>query len=548
METIKITINNGLEKTFPMNTTYYEISKGFKLNNNVLGVKINNEFFDLREKAISDASVSFIDLNDLTGNKIYKSGLEFIFEVALKTVFPDLDITYQHSVPKGFLGEIIGDKILTQEDISKIKSEMANLISDNLIFNKLNVKKKEAVQFYHKIKQLEKAENIESISDKVVTLYELKGHYNYFYSDMPYSTGSVTKYEIVYLGRNRLVFIIPTNRTGGELPEYVHYDNIINSFLVGKNWLETLNMKYVSSINKTIGTGKIKDFMKSCELVFNLNIAKIASTVTTNRDIKFILIAGPSSSGKTTTTKRLASYFMAQGYETIRISIDDFFLEREDSPKDENGNYDFECLTAIDLNLFNDTLKRLLNGETVSLPSFNFVTGKKEFNENYVKLNDKTLVLIEGLHAINDDLLPSIENKYKYKIYLSPFIPLNIDRHNYISTVDLRLLRRIIRDNRTRNYDVNKTIHAWQSVRNGEEKYIFPFIHQADVIINTALPYEIGVLKVYVEPLLRSISVENDYYEEARRLLNFLKIFYTIPGEYVSDDSILREFIGGKYD
>ncbi len=548
MDNITITLLTGEKKEFPKNTTYYEISKGFNLNNDILGVKINNEIYELRERADSSKTISFIDLNDLTGNKIYKSGLEFIFEVALKTVFPELEITYQHSVPKGFLGEVMGDKMLTQEDISLIKGEMAKIISDDIPFKKLNIKKKDAINYYYQNKQNEKAENIQNISDKVVTFYELKGHYNYFYSDMPYSTGSITKYDIVYLGRNRLVFIIPTNRTNGELPEYVHYDNIINSFLVGKNWLETLNMKYVTSINKTVGSGKIKEFMKSCELVFNLNIAKVASNITTNRNIKFVLIAGPSSSGKTTTTKRLASYLMAQGFDTINISIDDFFLEREESPKDENGNYDFECLTAIDLNLFNSTLQKLLKGEEVSLPTFNFVTGKKEFNNNVVQLKDNSIVLIEGLHGLNDELLPSIDNKYKYKIYLSPFIPLNIDKHNYISTVDLRLIRRIIRDNRTRNYDVNNTIHAWQSVRNGEEKYIFPYIHQADVIINTALPYEIGVLKVYVEPLLRSISVLDDYYEEARRLLNFLKIFYTIPGEYVSSDSILREFIGGNND
>ena len=548
MESIRITLKNGETKTFAKNTTYYDISKGFNLENNILGVKINNELFELSNVASKDATVSFIDLNDLTGNKIYKSGLEFIFEVALKEAFPNLDINYQHSVPKGFLGEIIGDHMITQDDLIEIKNKMAKIISEDIKFKKLNVKKKEAVIYYRKINQEEKALNIENISDKVITLYELKGHLNYFYSDMPYSTGSINQYDIVYLGGNRLVFIIPSSRTNGVLPEYVHYDNIINSFLTGKNWLETLNMQYVTSINKTVSNNKIKEFIKSCELVFNMNIAKVASEITNKRRIKFVLIAGPSSSGKTTTCKRLSSYLMAQGYDPIKLSIDDFFLEREDSPKDENGNYDFECLTAIDLKLFNETLQKLLNGEKVSIPTFNFTTGKKEFNGNYLKLNDNSIVLIEGLHALNDDLLPGIENELKYKIYLSPFIPLNIDRHNYISTIDLRLIRRIIRDNKTRNYDVNRTIHVWQSVRNGEEKYIFPYIHQADVIINTALPYEIGVEKVYAEPLLRSISVENDYYEEARRLLNFLKMFYPIPGEYVNEDSILREFIGGSYD
>jgi len=548
VEKIVITLENGEKREFQKNTTYYEISKGFNLENNILGVKIKNEVFSLSDKAMEDAKISFIDLNDLTGNKIYKSGLEFIFEVALKEIFPNAEIVYQHSVPKGVLGEIESNHIITQEDLVKIKNVMARIISEDIPFKKLNIKKKEAIDFYKRVGEAEKAENVQNISDKVVTLYELNGIYNYFYSDMPYSTGSITQYDIIYLGRNRLVFVIPTDRTNGILPEYVHYDNIINSFLVGKNWLETLDMKYATSLNKTICEGKIKEFIKSCELVFNLNIAKVATDVTNNRNIKFILIAGPSSSGKTTTTKRLSSYLTAQGFDPIKISIDDYFLEREETPKDEFGNYDFECLTAIDLDLFNRDLKNLLDGEEINMPTYNFISGKKEYNDNYIKMKDNSIILIEGLHALNDDLLPSIEKKNKYKIYLSPFIPLNIDRHNYISTIDLRLIRRIIRDNRTRGYNINKTIHTWQSVRNGEEKYIFPYIHQADIIINTALPYEVGVLKVYIEPLLRSINVESNYYEEAKRLLNFLKMFFPIPSEYVVDDSILREFIGGNYD
>lgn len=544
---ISITLN-GIKKEFENNTTYYLISKGFNMENNVLAVRVNNEVKSLNSVAHQDAEIEFVDLNDLTGNKIYKSGLEFLFEVALKEAYPELDIVYQHSVPKGFLGEIVGNKVITQEDIVKIKGIMARIVSEDLKIKKLNVKKKDALAYYESKKQYEKYKNVQNITDKVVTLYELKGIYNYFYSEMPYSTSSINNYDIIYLGRNRLIFVIPTKNSNGILPEYVHYDNIINSFLTGKTWLDIQNMKYAESINNTIGSGKIKDFIKSCELVFNMNISKIANNIISNRNIKFVLIAGPSSSGKTTTTKRLASYFRAQGFDPVCISIDDFFLEREDSPKDENGNYDFECLTAIDLNLFNNTLKKLLDGEEVSLPTFNFVSGKKEYNENYAKLSDNSIVLIEGLHALNDELLPLIDNNLKYKIYLSPFIPLNIDRHNYISTVDLRLIRRIIRDNRTRNYKVNHTIKSWQSVRNGEEKYIFPFIHQANVIINTALAYELGVLKVYAEPLLRSVGVDSIYYEESRRLLNFLKMFYSIPGEYVDKDSILREFIGGNND
>jgi uridine kinase len=544
---ISITCDN-IKKEFEKETSYYVIGKEFNMGKNILGVRVSNEVKSLNSKAHNDAEITFIDLNDITGNRIYKSGIKFVFEVALKEAYPDLDIVYQHSVPNGFLAEIVGDRDIIEGDISKIKGVMARIISDDIRINKLNVKKKEALAYYEKMNQKEKYENIQKITDKVVTLYELNGIYNYFYTEMPYSTGSLDKYDIIYLGRNRIIIVIPSSGSNGNLPEYVHYDNIINSFLGGKNWLDIQRMKYVDSINDTVGDGKIKDFISSCELLFNTNIGKIANYIVSNRHIKFILIAGPSSSGKTTTTKRLSSYLRAQGFDPVSISIDDFFLDREQSPKDENGNYDFECLTAIDLDLFNDTLNRLLNKEEVSLPTFNFASGKKEFNGNIIKLKENSIVLIEGLHALNDDLLPRIDNRLKYKIYLSPFIPLNIDRHNYISTVDLRLIRRMIRDNRTRGYDVNHTIDSWQSVRRGEVKYIFPFIHQANVILNTALTYELGVLKVYAEPLLRSVSVDSVYYEEARRLLNFLKMFYPIPSEYVNKDSILREFIGGNDD
>lgn len=545
MITVKV---EGKEKQFNNNVSYYEICKSFGYDNKILGAKVNNEIFALDEKINNNADIKFFDVTDLNGHKMYKSALMFIFEVALRETYPELEITYQHSVPQGFLGEIIGNKIISREDLIKIRNNMAKIISEDIPFKKLNVKKKEAIKYYESVGEYEKADNIQNISDKIITFYELKEHLNFFYTFMPYSTGCITNYDIVYLGNNRLVFVLPNQYTKELVPEYTHHDNIINSFLEGEHWLETQHMTYVTEINKTVGTGQIKEFIKSSELVFKMYISRIVNNVINNKDIKFVLIAGPSSSGKTTTTKVFSSFLRAHGFDPIPISTDDFFCEREETPRDADGNYDFECLGAIDLELFNNTLNKLLNGEEVELPSYNFTSGKKEYKGNYVKLTDKSIILIEGLHTLNDELLPMIENKLKYKIYLSPFLSLNIDKHNYVSTIDLRLIRRIVRDNRTRGYDVNKTIDAWQSVRNGEEKYIFPYIHQANTIINTSFPFELGVLKVYVEPLLYSVSVNSKYYEEARRLLNFLKIFYTIPSEYVGKDSVLREFIGGLDD
>lgn len=547
MDTVKITFADDIIHEYNKGITYYEISKDCNMSN-IMGVRIDNEVYSLNTKVLEDAKIEFINTNDIIGNKIYKAGLKFLFEVALIETFPDLEISYEHSVPKGMLGVIEGNRVITQDDLHKIKARMDEIVAEDAPITKFNISPREAIKYCHHFGEQEKADNIQSITDRLATFYKLHKKLNYFYSLMPYSTGSINKYELIYLGNNRLIFIFPTVRSNGNVPEYVHYANIIDAFFKGKKWLENLHMPYISNLNKTIGTGKIKDFIRSNELMFSLEIAKVVDNIVSSHDIKFILIAGPSSSGKTTTNSRIASYLEALGYDAIKISLDDYFVNREDTPKDEDGKYDFECLEAINVKRFNEDLQRLLNGEEITMPIYNFITGKSEETNHTIKLKENSIFLIEGLHALNDKITEGIDNKYKYRIYLSPFIPINIDMHNYVSTLDLRLLRRIVRDNRTRGYDCLKTIDNWQSVRNGEEKYIFPYIHQADVIINTALTYEVGVLKVFVEPLLLSVGVDSIYYEEARRLIGFLKQFFPIPGEYVSDDSILREFIGGKYN
>ena len=545
MDTVKVIFNDKSEHTYNKNTSFYEISKDCHDVKNIMGMRINNEVFSLAKKATDDVEVSFFGVNDIVGNKMYKNALKFIFEVALNEIYPELEIRYEHSVPRGMLGEIIGNKTLTEEEIGAIKEQMAKIIDEDLPFEKLNILSKDAIKYYQLVNQNEKANNIQFINDRVVNLYKLKNKLNYFYSELPYSTKSVSRFNLVYLGNNRIVFLFPNIETN-EVPEYVHYDKIIASFLKCKDWLTKLKMPYVCNLNELISKGKIKEFIRSNELTFDLEISKVAKTIINNNNIKCVLIAGPSGSGKTTTNCKLASYLMACGYDPIQISLDDYFVNKVDTPKDENGDYDFECLNAIDLELFNKDLTTLLNKGSVKMPRYNFVTGLREETKSEVKMTENSILLIEGLHALNDELTSSIDPKNKYKIYLSPFIAINIDRHNYISTLDLRLLRRMVRDNMERGYGVTDTIEVWQSVRRGEEKYIFPFIHQANVIINTALSYEVGVLKVYVEPLLYAVPVNSKYYEEARRLLSSLKQFFPIPGEFIPTDTILREFIGGK--
>lgn len=546
MEKIKITHDN-ITKEFAKGTTYFEISKSFNVQkNDILAVEIDNVIYHLSDKAKNNCIVNFVDVTDDMGNKIYKNSLKFLFEVALKKTLKDAEVVYEHSVPKGVLATINYDKEITYNDLNNIKKKMYNLVSNDVLIKKFTILKSEAIEYYKNNNFCEKALNVQHISDKVLTLFELDGYFNYFYTTMAYSVGVLKKYEIKSIGRNKIILVPPDKN--GNVPDYSNCNNIVNSFYRGKCLLHDLNIDYLADLNHEILDLKIKDFIKSCELVFDLNLASAAKKICDNKNIKFVMIAGPSSSGKTTTCKRLADYLRANGYDPIMLSIDDYFVDREMTPLDEEGNKDYESLQAIDLELLNQDLDDLIHNKIIKMKRYNFITGKKEVLDKEISMSNNSIFLLEGLHALNDELTPKIGAKYKYKIYLSPFIPLNIDRHNYISTIDLRLIRRMIRDSRTRGYDVVHTMDKWRSVRRGEEKYIFPFVSQADMVINTALAYEVGVLKVYIEPLLYSIDINNQYYEEARRIINFLKPFFSIPGEFVPENSILREFIGGKYN
>ena len=545
MSDIIVTFKDGTQKTYHKGVTFDEVSKDYSGKYEYVGVKVNNVIFSLDDKIDDNVTVDFIDFMDPSGSKMYKCGVEFLLEVALKKTHPETDITFLHSHPKGVYAEIISDKILTDEEVSKVRRKMSEMVSSDLKIKRYNVTKKDAIKYYKDKGYYEKADNIQNFAENIVTFYILDNYVNYFYTEMPNKTSIMSSFGIKYLGNNKLVILLPNSMTYGRVPEYVKYDGIIKSFESTQNWLKALDKRYLNSINHDISLGTIKDFIDVSEIKFNDDIRQVVKNVLSDGRKKFVMIAGPSSSGKTTTTKRLKTYFDCCGYDTIIISTDDYFVDRSANPKDENGNYDFECLHAVNIERLNKDIKDLLDGKTVKLPEYDFVSGTSKTSQKEVKLTEKSIVLIEGLHSLNDDLVPVIESEQKYKVYISPFIGVNIDRHNYISTTDLRLIRRLVRDYKTRGKKVEDTIKYWQNVRGGEIKNIFPFVHQADIVLNTALNFEIGVLKVYAVPLLLSVGIDSEYYEEARRLINFLKEFCPIPSEYVSKDSILREFIGG---
>lgn len=549
MSDISITFNDGRQVLVPYNSSYYDLSVKESNSNNIIGVLIGGKVLSLDEKITKNTVIKFIDITNPYGNRMYVAGLKMIFELATKKCFQNIKVKYSYNVPNGIIANLECENSLTDKDIDLIKNKVEQIVKSNLHFEKLIIKNSDAINYYDDIGNKVKADNVRNIIDPTVILYELDDLVNYYYSEMPYSTGTLNKYEIKYLGNNMVVIVVPSENSDGKLPNYVNYDGIIKAYINGQKWLDIMKVPFIKDVNKEVCNGNIENFVKSCELNFNIEINETAKKVSQNKEIKCVMISGPSSSGKTTITKRLGSYFKIYGLDPIVISLDDYYKERVDSPKDANGEYDFECLECTDLDYLQKDVTKILNGEEVTLPRFNFVTGCKELSSKKVKLKDNSILLFEGLHAINKDMLSFIPDKMKYKIYVSPFIPLSIDEHNYISNNDLRLLRRIVRDFRTRGYDVPTTIKNVKKVTIGEDKYIIPLIPEADKIINTSLSYEVGILKVFVEPLLYSVPSTSQYYDEARRLLRFLNGFFTISGEYVPKDSILREFIGGsEYD
>lgn len=548
-EELKINVIDHGEFKVAKHSSILDLVKKLKMDD-VMAAKINKEFLNLNVGFEEDCDVELVRVSDKAGHRMYVAALKFIMIVAIQEIFGRDSVVYvKHSIDKGTYCEIDINKSLQDEDLEKIKIRMLEYIERDLPFEKISADKTSAVKYFKKEKEYEKAENVDETINDNITLYKLFDYYNYFYVSLPVSTGCIKLFDLKRINDRGFVLMYPEREEPKVLPAYHHYQTIFDSFDQYNHWLELIDTEYVSDLNDIVSSGKIEEFIRMNEIRYNNQLMDIVNYVSQHRkDLKIILLGGPSSSGKTTSSKKLSLFLKTAGFEPIVMSSDDYFKERSETPKDENGNYDFECLEAIDLDLFNDHLSKLINGISICPPSFNFIKGKKEYDEKKrIKLGGNGIIIIEGLHCINEELTKQIDKKHKYKIYISPFNSLTIDRHNHISTVDMRFLRRMVRDNLFRGYPPEKTLATWKSVRDGEKKYLFPHLAQANTVLNTCMIYEIGVLKVYAEPLLYSIKPDSPYYEESRRILNFMNSFFAIPSEFVPNDSIIREFIGGSY-
>lgn len=547
---VKITFNDGTISVYPAGISYLELSKYYrnKLKNPVIGVKVNNRVLNLTDKIHNDTVVKFFDFNDLNGYKMYQAGLKFVTLIAAKELWGnDSDVRFLNSLDKGIYTEIISNTLITEEEVLKLKLKMQEIINLDLVFEKNAFNKKEVISYYNQIHEEEKSANVSRIPNNIVTLYKLKNYYNYFYTDMPYSTGVLTRFDLSFINDNHIMLRFPSPTSDNTVPEYRPLDKVMQVFEEYRTWLELVNMHYVSDLNDLVINNTIKEFVMQNKIITDEYLIDIVKQiVNSDRNIKLISIAGPSSSGKTTSAYRISLYLKTFGINSYIMSADNYYKERIDIPKDEDGEYELDKLEALDIDMLNNDLNKLINYEEVIMPEYNFFTGKKEIKGRRVKLKEGDVVILEGLHCLNDELSKDISLGNKFKIYISPFSGLCIDRHNHLSNVDVRLVRRIVRDNVFRGASVSDTIRIWQKVRRDEEKYIFPYQNEADAILNTSLIYELGVLKIYAEPILYSVPITSVYYEEARRLLGFLRTFFTISPELVDRDSVLREFIGGS--
>ena len=538
---------NGESKKIPAGMTYQELSNEYKnmFKFPIVLAKVGNNYKELSEYVTNKEEIEFVDLKDFMGNKAYVNGLIHLIAYSAENTFgPSSKIFVMHSIDKGIY--ITTNFELTPKKLELLKNKMNDYVEQNLRIIKCRVLKEEAIEYFKNKKDYSKVNLLKYNSHRHITLYKIGNNYDYFFSLMPSSTGALNSFDLHFLNKNGFILQFPTVYND-DIKPYKHHPMLFEMFSEYNKWASIMKIGNVPDLNRFVSSGRADDIIRIEEVLQSNRLLYLAREVVMNRkETKVILMAGPSSSGKTTTCKKFSMYLRSFGLQPRELSMDDYFFDREDTPKDENGEYDFECLEAIDIKSFDRDVKDLISGKGVKLPTFNFITGQREPGTEETVLGENEVLIIEGIHALSDKILTSIDRKKKYRIYLAPLAVLTVDSHNRISTTDIRLLRRIIRDNRTRGYNAEDTLSMWRKVRMGEEKHIFPNQDSADAVVNTSMIYELGVLKAYAEPLLFSVPSESPNYKYAIRLINMLKPFLPITSDAIPDDSIMREFIGGS--
>jgi len=513
----------------------------------IVGAVVNGELRELTYPLEFDARVRPVTMADADGARIYRRSLTFLLEAAFEDLFPTASLTVDHSVSSGgFFCQVVGSQPLSEEELAQLDRHLSELIAADLPFTRQQVPLSEAISYFERKGHMDKVRLLKYRQKDHLILYSLGNHRDYHHGYMVPSTGYLRWYRLWPL-QEGFVIQYPRRHEPTQLSPMMTYPTLLETFRRYGHWLERLGIASVGALNDAIQANRTRELILVSEALHERNIAEIAEQVLErSKQARIVLIAGPSSSGKTTFSKRLTVQLLAQGISPFPLELDNYFVDRDLTPRDEKGDYDFEALAALNTALLSDHLRRLIAGEAVQLPHYNFRSGKSEQGE-MVQLGRDQMLILEGIHGLNPNLLPDIPPEQTFRIYISCLTQLNLDRHNRISTTDTRLLRRIVRDARERGYTAQQTIQRWDSVRRGEKEHIFPYQENADVMFNSALVYELSGLKPLAEPLLRQVPFGVPEYIEAKRLLAFLEWFQSIDRELVPDNSILREFIGGSF-
>lgn len=541
--------NTDSFKDFEIGTSLLDIYTAFgsPLKWPVMNARVNNKVEGLSYRCYFPKDVEFVDITDSSGMRTYVRSACMLLSKAVYDVLPCAKLYLEHPVANGYYCKVVNGKSLDEETILKIKSRMKELAAMDLPFKLRMCQTTEAVKIFEERGLYDKA-NLLKTSGPVYTSYqELDGYVDYYYGSLAASTGFINLFDLVPYA-DGLLMLTPCKNNPTELKREVNQDKMFDVFKEHLLLQRTLGMNYVGDLNLAIQKGYTSEVVKVAEAMQEKQIARIASEIATRykEGVRMVLISGPSSSGKTTLCKRLEIQLLTNLLHPVSISLDDYFLNREDTPRDEDGDYDFESLYALDIPYFNNDLNRIIAGEEVELPTFNFETGQRMYKGKKIKLKANSILVIEGIHALNPELTAMIDNSYKYKIYVSALTTISLDSHNWIPTTDNRLIRRIVRDYRFRSYSAKDTIARWRSVRQGEEKWIFPYQENADAMFNSAMIYELAALRKYAEPILMEILESDKEYAEAFRLLRFLRYFNYIMDSELPSTSLLREFLGGS--
>lgn len=540
----------GKTREYPEGTPLFTVAEEFQpeFQEDILLARVNGKLKELHKTLTKESQIEFLTFQDPVGKKTYERSTVFVMLKAFYDVIPREKIKkvqMDFALGNGIYGELEGDVALTEELLDRVKEEMHVLVERKLPIVKRSVNTDEAVELFGRHGMHDKEQLFMYRRASRVNIYSIEKFEDYFYGYMVQNTGYVKYFDLIPY-HSGFLLLLPETKAPRKVEKSGNHEKLFQVLRDSYRWSDCLEVPNVGTLNRLISEGKAADLILMQEALQEKTIGNIAEQAAKAGDKRLVMIAGPSSSGKTTFSHRLATQFRALGYTPHPIAVDNYFKNREDYPRDENGKLDMEALECVDIEKFNEDMNGLLNGRLVEIPRFNFVTGTREYNGDFLKLGKNDVLIIEGIHCLNDKLSYSLPAESRFKIYISALTQLNVDEHNRIPTADGRIIRRMVRDARTRGTSALETIRRWSSVRRGEDKNIFPFQEQADVMFNSALVYELAVLKLYAEPLLFSIPRDVPEYDEAKRLLKFLDYFLGIDSEIIPKNSIIREFIGGS--